>query len=84
MTKLHKHARLLSEESRLPKEIRELVDLLQISTREGELLRRLADQAVSEHSSDEDAIRWLDREVRNRHPALWKKIVQRSAQLRHA
>ena len=84
MARSQDEERNLTERSDLSNEIRELIDLLQLSTREGQLLMNLADRAVTENEADPDAIKWLDREVRNRYPSLWKTIAQRTAVLRQA
>jgi hypothetical protein len=47
---------------------------MQLSTADSEALKELADEAVSKFESDAAAVAWFEKEVRTRHPALWKSI----------
>jgi hypothetical protein len=62
---------------KLPDDITDLIRELHISPADGHRLQQLADEAVARFESDEDAVSWLESEVRNRYPNLWWTIRKR-------
>ncbi|MET0660405.1 MAG: hypothetical protein ABW110_19855 [Steroidobacteraceae bacterium] len=58
----------------LANDLTELARDLQLSATDSQLLRQLADDAVSRFATDDAAIVWFEDEVRSRYPNLWWSI----------
>ena len=57
-------------------EVAQLVRTLKLSSEEGRVLTRLADEAVMKFDSDTDAVGWFEGQLQSRHPFLWRSIIQ--------